>query len=207
MFFEIAGEIIELIEIFLKYALLPLAVCVVSLGIAIKSSKTVSNAWFAWVFTRICQPQIKAEMDRLRAKVFVGLRSLKSRDPNLRNHGSIRVLEIGTGNGANFPYFPENVHYISVDPNPNFVPLLEQNKEKYKGIKVEKILAISAEDMEEIASDSVDAVVMTHVLCSVTCPKAVLGHVRRVLVKEGIVACHCICFLFDFSTGWQAVFR
>lgn len=172
-----------LCRIILTYLVLPFILLFVALGIGIKTNQFINHWWFSFLFTKILEPLFGNKFDSVREKVFKGIQLQKSHDSELRKKNAIRVLEIGTGNGPNFQYYPENVHYISVDPNATFMPMLKKNQDKYKGIVVEKILSVMGENMDEIPDDSIDAVVITHVLCSVIDQSVVLKQIYRVLAK------------------------
>lgn len=172
-----------LCRIILTYIVLPFILLFVALGIGIKTNQFINHWWFSFLFTKILEPLFGNKFDSVREKVFKGIQLQKSHDSELRKKNAIRVLEIGTGNGPNFQYYPENVHYISVDPNATFMPMLKKNQDKYKGIVVEKILSVMGENMDEIPDDSIDAVVITHVLCSVIDQSVVLKQIYRVLAK------------------------
>lgn len=90
------------------------------------------------------------------------------------------ILEIGSGTGANFPYFSEPTDVTACEPDEDmrrvslpFVP---------KGLTLE---SWSAECLE-LETGSVDHVVCTLVLCSVDHHSAVLAEIRRVLKPEGV---------------------
>lgn len=58
-----------------------------------------------------------------------------------------------------------------------------ENKEKFPHIVCEDFITAMAEDMHEIADNSVDAVVATYVLCSVKDRTKSLREIQRVLKK------------------------
>lgn len=98
---------------------------------------------------------------------------------NLQN----RVLEIGFGAGANLAYYPSQINWIGVEPNPYMHPYLEREAQKHRLTNIELRLG-SAEDLP-IADESIDHVVSTHVLCSVTDLDASLQEIKRVLKPGG----------------------
>lgn len=95
-------------------------------------------------------------------------------------HGTI--LEIGAGTGANAAYYPQDIHWIGVEPNPFMHPYLQKAAEKL-GLNVE-IQTISAEQLEA-QDNSIDTVVSTLVLCSVPNLEKTLQEVLRVLKPGG----------------------
>ncbi len=95
-------------------------------------------------------------------------------------HGTI--LEIGAGTGANAAYYPQDIHWIGVEPNPFMHSYLQKTAEK-SGLNVE-IQTISAEQLEA-QDNSIDTVVSTLVLCSVPNLDKTLQEVVRVLKPAG----------------------
>lgn len=94
------------------------------------------------------------------------------------------VLEIGPGAGVNLRYYaPEpEVHWIGVEPNPYMVRYLK-DEAAHLGRTVE-VRQGSAEAIPA-ADESLDAVVSTLVLCSVSDLARTLREVRRVLRPGG----------------------
>lgn len=94
----------------------------------------------------------------------------------------LKVVELGTGAGANFDFLPENTEIVCIDPNEYAKKDLLIKAEQYPGIKVTFEIGV-AEDLSSLADESVDAVISTHVLCSVTDLTQSLKEVLRVLKK------------------------
>jgi ubiquinone/menaquinone biosynthesis C-methylase UbiE len=92
------------------------------------------------------------------------------------------VLEIGAGAGDNFPYFPSDIHWIGIEPNAFMHPHLLEAAKHYN-INGE-LSAATAEHLPQPDS-SVDAVVSTLVLCSVSDQAQVLKEILRVLKPGG----------------------
>ncbi len=92
------------------------------------------------------------------------------------------VLEIGPGTGPNLAYYPSGIRWLGVEPNPYMYPYLEKAAAR-AGIGVDLRPATA----EQLPADdgSVDTVVSTLVLCSVTDPDRVLREVHRVLQPGG----------------------
>lgn len=95
--------------------------------------------------------------------------------------GTLHLLEIGCGSGANFKFYPDGCTVICTDPNPHFEKYLRRSMDANKHLSYEKFIVASGEDMKEFKDESVDAVVCTLVLCSVSSVQLVLQEVRRVL--------------------------
>lgn len=90
-----------------------------------------------------------------------------------------KVLEIGPGAGANFSYYPTNITWIGVEPNSFMHPYLHQEAERVGLENIE--LNLSSAEQLMIENNSIDAVVSTHVLCSVTELDTTLQEIQRIL--------------------------
>ncbi|XP_054640696.1 putative methyltransferase-like protein 7A [Dunckerocampus dactyliophorus] len=101
------------------------------------------------------------------------------------SHGTLRLLEIGCGGGANFQFYPYGCTVLCADPNPHYETFLQRSMRANKHLTYEAFLVVPAEDMKEVQDESVDVVVCTLVLCSVRDVKMVLQEVRRVLKTGG----------------------
>ncbi len=95
-------------------------------------------------------------------------------------HGN--VLEIGPGTGPNLSYYPPDIHWIGIEPNPFMHPYLRQEAERL-GLDVD--LRNGTAEHLNVEDNSMDAVVSTLVLCSVDNLAAVLQEVLRVLKPGG----------------------
>ncbi len=94
-----------------------------------------------------------------------------------------RVLEIGPGAGANLAYYPKDIDWIGVEPNPFMHPYIHQEAERH-GLKNIELHGERAETLP-VKDASVDIVVSTYVLCSVTDIDATLKDIQRVLKPGG----------------------
>ena len=94
-----------------------------------------------------------------------------------------KILEIGPGAGASLAYFPDNIHWIGIEPNPFMHPYLEREAQQ-QGLSNIKLLQGTAEDLP-VEDESIDTVVSTHVLCSVTDLQASLQEIKRILKPGG----------------------
>lgn len=97
----------------------------------------------------------------------------------------VKILEIGIGQGANLPFYPNGTQLYSVEPNPYFELYFKENASEFPGIRVEKFVRGTAEDMSMIEDESIDVVVSTHVLCSVSDVEKSLSEIFRILVPGG----------------------
>jgi len=95
------------------------------------------------------------------------------------------VLEVGSGTCPNFRFFPSGIHYIGLEPNVYMHEYCMQASLQH-GLNLTDISASFAESMSEVRSGSVDVVVVTHVLCSVSDQKTVLKEINRVLKPLGL---------------------
>uniref|UniRef100_A0A670I9W9 Methyltransferase type 11 domain-containing protein n=1 Tax=Podarcis muralis TaxID=64176 RepID=A0A670I9W9_PODMU len=81
--------------------------------------------------------------------------------------GALTLLEIGTGTGFNFQFYPVGCKIICTDPNPNFQKFLNKS--------------LAENPHVQVPAASVDVVVSTLVLCSVKSPEQAMKEVLRVL--------------------------
>jgi len=94
------------------------------------------------------------------------------------------VLEIGSGTGANLPYYPESVNRLVLsEPEPHMLVLLRQNISKTRGNNC--TAKRSSADQLDFPDNSFDSVVSTLVMCSVASSEATLGEIKRVLKPGG----------------------
>jgi ubiquinone/menaquinone biosynthesis C-methylase UbiE len=96
-------------------------------------------------------------------------------------HG--RVIEIGSGSGPNFPYYPREVTaLVSVEPEANL---------RAKAIEAARAPELPIEVIDAVAQElpfedgSFDAAVAVGVLCSVPDQPAALAELRRVIKAGG----------------------
>jgi ubiquinone/menaquinone biosynthesis C-methylase UbiE len=96
-----------------------------------------------------------------------------------------RILEIGPGAGANLSYYPTDIHWIGVEPNPFMHSYIHQEAERH-GLK-KKNIELHGERAEKlpVEDSSIDTVVSTYVLCSVADIDATLKDIQRVLKPGG----------------------
>ncbi len=92
------------------------------------------------------------------------------------------VLEFGAGTGENFPFYPPGIHWIGVEPN-----LYMQNRllEAAKGYPLDGELRTGVAERLPVDDASVDAVVGTLVMCSVSDQAQALSEIMRVLRPGG----------------------
>lgn len=102
-----------------------------------------------------------------------------------------KVLEFGPGPGTNFKCFANNSttasidEYVGVEPNLYFKEEMMREKEK-RGLTFPLDFApLRGEDYVDVMSESFDAVILTHVLCSVDSVESVLANAERALKPGG----------------------
>lgn len=94
-----------------------------------------------------------------------------------------QVLEIGIGSGLNLPFYgPEVEAVVGVDPS---VELLAKARERTDGLGATVLLVRAMAEAVPLASKSVDTIVMTWTLCSVSDAPKALSEARRVLRPDG----------------------
>lgn len=126
------------------------------------------HKWFAAYWNRAVRFEPKS-LKRMRRETLVGLKG--------------RVLEIGCGNGANFPLYPDTVSVlVATDPDPY---MMEAAGERAKSLSLETEGYEAGADSLPFEDGSFDAVVCTLVLCSVPDQDAALAEIRRVLKPGG----------------------
>lgn len=93
-----------------------------------------------------------------------------------------RVLEVGVGTGANFPFYPSYCRVTAIDFSPK---MLERAQQKlYLARAPVTLLEMDVQQLE-FPSGSFDTVVATFVFCSVPDPVRGLQEVYRVCHPEG----------------------
>ena len=123
---------------------------------------------FAWMLARY-GPKLEPHLARHKRRLFHNLTGA--------------ILEIGPGAGANLPYFhARRVHCIGIEPNP-FLHDRLRKQAAAAGIEID--LRSGTAESIPAPDNSVDAVVSTLVLCSVSDPPRVLAEVRRILKPGG----------------------
>lgn len=93
-----------------------------------------------------------------------------------------RVVEIGPGVGANLRYLPPDATLIAIEPNPHMHPRLRVAAGR-AGVHLE--LHHWVGEHIDLPDHSVDTVISSLVLCSVSDPTHVLAEIRRILRPGG----------------------
>ncbi|MDP2702068.1 MAG: class I SAM-dependent methyltransferase [Candidatus Rokubacteria bacterium] len=93
-----------------------------------------------------------------------------------------RVLDLGAGTGANFPYVRADAEIIAAEPDPYMIERARRLAEALE--RAVTFLPDAAESLS-LETASVDAALATLVLCTVNDPARALGEIRRVLRPGG----------------------
>ncbi|XP_032998421.1 methyltransferase-like protein 7A [Lacerta agilis] len=122
--------------------------------------------------------------------------------------GALTLLEIGTGTGTNFQFYPVGCKIICSDVNPNFQKFLDKSLAENPHVQVEGFLLSPAEDLHQVPAASVDVVVSTGVLCSVKSQEQVMKEVLRVLRPGGAYFFleHVAGAPSSWSLFWQQIY-
>jgi MFS family permease len=94
-----------------------------------------------------------------------------------------RVIEIGAGNGMNFPHYPPEItHVLAVEPEPRLRDLAQD-----KATRAQVPIEVVDGTAEQLPADDAtfDAAIASLVLCSVLDVPAALAEIRRVLRPGG----------------------
>jgi ubiquinone/menaquinone biosynthesis C-methylase UbiE len=128
-------------------------------------TREIRHPIFARFFVRLSRGEEKSGVAEFRRELLRGL--------------SGRVVEIGAGNGLNFPHYPEGVEeVIAVEPEA-YLRTLAKDAAQQAPVPVE-VVAGRAEELP-LDEASFDAAVVSCVLCSVDDVRRGLAEIRRVL--------------------------
>src|SRR5699024_6097979 len=94
------------------------------------------------------------------------------------------ILEVGVGTGANFTYYPEDVHVTGIDFSPKMLRIAEKRLSETKASISLKEMNVEQMDFPD---NTFDVVVSTCVFCSVPNPVRGLQEIRRVVKPDGKV--------------------
>lgn len=94
------------------------------------------------------------------------------------------VLEVGSGTGKNFQYYPDNVEVTPIDFSPKMVKIASSKAAELKNVK--SVLEMDVECLF-FEDNTFDTVVTSCVFCSVPHPVQGLKEIRRVCKNGGKV--------------------
>jgi len=97
-----------------------------------------------------------------------------------RVHG--KVLEIGAGTGASFPWYPAGVEVVAIEPSE---AMAARARERARAAIASVDLVVARAEELPFADASFDATLSTFTWCSVADPVQGLAEVRRVLMPGG----------------------
>lgn len=95
-------------------------------------------------------------------------------------HG--KILEIGPGTGPNLSYYPSDIQWIGIEPNPFMHSYLQKEADKL-GLNID--IRIGTAEKLDAEDNSIDTVISTLVLCSVPNLSNTLQEILRVLKPGG----------------------
>lgn len=160
-----------------------MAVTVISIGVVLYILRWAWPRMMAAIMAYLTKKCSYASKD-LKTEMFATFEDLKKQLGDKSQ--KFVVLEIGAGTGSNFQFFPKDSQVIALEPNKYCSKYLSEHADEWKHVQLQKIITGKAEDMRaDIKDGSIDAVVCTLVLCSVTNVKEVLAEVKRVLKTNG----------------------
>jgi ubiquinone/menaquinone biosynthesis C-methylase UbiE len=133
------------------------------------SEERVHHPFFARFYLRMASSRKSRGEDEYRRKLLAGL--------------SGRVIEVGAGNGLNFPFYPESVDQVlAVEPEPVLRKAATKSTAE-ASVPVEVVEGVSGRLPAE--DESFDAGVASLVLCSVPDQPRALAEFRRVIRPGG----------------------
>jgi ubiquinone/menaquinone biosynthesis C-methylase UbiE len=152
------------------------------------AEKQEGHRWFAFLYDRLQASGERSYMRRIREDIVGGAKG--------------RVLELGAGTGASFPYYRDRVeHVVATDPDPH---MLERARRRAQDL--ERPIELRQASAEELPFEdgSFDTVVSLLVMCTVEDPLRALSEVRRVLKPSGeLRMCEHVRYDHAFGAFWQ----
>ena len=128
------------------------------------------HKWFAAMYDRMMAAEEKGHLKDARSHIVGGARG--------------RVLEVGAGTGANFPYYEagRTGTIVATEPDPY---MLARARRRLEELRLPIELQQAPAEGLPFADDSFDTVVSTLVMCSVDSLEEALREIRRVLKPGG----------------------
>ncbi|CAL1279327.1 unnamed protein product [Larinioides sclopetarius] len=181
---EVIGKIVWFFSAILMWGLATTVGLPITISLWL--STTFRDVFFSWTYVYIIQFFFQSQLVSLRKKMFQllqkNLSSKQRSDP-------LEVLEIGIGDGANLPYYPDNCKLTVVDKNKFFEPYFRKSAKMYPHISYQRTVIQSAENMMDVEDNSMDVVVTSLFQCSCEDPDKVLQEILRVLKPGGKYVC------------------
>ena len=128
------------------------------------------HKWFAAMYDRLNGREEKGYLKHIRSHIVSGARG--------------RVLEVGAGTGANFPYYEASDANTVVATEPDHY-MLERARRKRDALHLPIDLQRAPAEQLPFEDDSFDTVVSTLVMCTVGDLDGALREIRRVLKCSG----------------------
>ena len=146
------------------------------------------HKWFASIYDRMMARAERSFMRRVREEIAGGAKG--------------RVLEVGAGTGANFPYYNDHAEEIvATEPDPY---MLERARRRAEEVGRSIDLRQAPAEQLPFEDDSFDTDVSTLVMCSVREPLRALSEVRRVLKPSGQLRMYeHVRYEHAFGAFWQ----
>lgn len=94
-----------------------------------------------------------------------------------------RLLEVGAGTGANFPFYPAGARGVCVEPSGAMLEVARGKEARPPGVRLVRARA----ERLPFADSSFDAALATLVFCSVESPGRAFAELRRVVRRGGPV--------------------
>ena len=133
-------------------------------------TEQVHHPIFARLYERIASTADRRGADEHRRKLLKGLAG--------------RIIEVGTGNGANFPYYPTSVEQVvAVEPEEYLRQRAEQQAATLAPLRIRVVSGLADELPGE--DESFDTGVVALVLCTVPDQKRALAELFRVIKPGG----------------------
>ena len=128
------------------------------------------HKWFAAMYDRLSARDEKGYLKDIRSHIVGGARG--------------RVLEVGAGTGANFPYYEDSeaCTVLATEPDPY---MLERARRKRDDLNLLIELQLAPAERLPFEDQSFDTVVSTLVMCTVGDIDGALQEIRRVLKADG----------------------
>ncbi|HEV3471400.1 MAG TPA: class I SAM-dependent methyltransferase [Pyrinomonadaceae bacterium] len=123
-------------------------------------------------YDRAMRPLERRALARLRADLLARLPA------------GARLLEIGAGTGANFPFYPRGTEGAATEPSREMLARASVRAERPPGVR----LVQAAAERLPFGAGSFDAALAALVFCSVESPAAAFAELRRVVRPGGTVA-------------------
>ena len=147
------------------------------------------HRWFAAFYDRLCKMEERSPVVRRIREDIVG-------------GSSGRVLELGAGTGASFPYYGASVTRVdAIEPDPYML------KRARKAVRdAPRPIEIHQSPAEELPFDDAtfDTAVCALVLCSVSHPAQALSEIKRVLKPGGELRLYeHVRYSNRFGAFWQ----